>query len=441
MTHIIKYILDRDTLFRHTSFMSNVTCSCGTVPQTSATSQPIDLRFRSVEALIVKVTKRCNLDCAYCYENIQKVGDMPIEVFKELAQKALSSTQKENVEFIFHGGEPTLMPDEWFAEAFQTCRELAEHNKKHATLSMQSNLWRLSTSQLALFKRNRVSLGASLDGPASLDAMRPGAGRAIKNFLHARAEGLRIGVLMTINHSNAHQFGEITQWLRHDLGVTHFKANVAYAVGAGLSLRDLAVEQIFGAKRAILDQMISQGEDAVFEHNLIQQIDWFVGNGRNHERTSLCNSKKCGAGSRVLGVTPEGELLPCGRFKWNDSDFVLGALADLQDESEIFHARSEAFHGQAPANWLNCANCSARSICGFGCQAFITRSNSRVNVECLPTQLLFNYMTERRDAIATLHRILVAKKLIGVDDYADERYGDGTHVPYTDIYNDKYSDN
>jgi uncharacterized radical SAM superfamily Fe-S cluster-containing enzyme len=33
-----------------------------------------DFRFSNIDALIIKVTKRCNLDCEYCYEKITKSG-------------------------------------------------------------------------------------------------------------------------------------------------------------------------------------------------------------------------------------------------------------------------------------------------------------------------------------------------------------------------------
>jgi uncharacterized protein len=92
----------------------------------STDSQSWDIRFLDVSSLIVKVTKRCNLSCDYCYENIVNQGDMSIEVFKDLAYRAFTSSRRDHIDFVFHGGEPTLLPDSFFAEAFETCQTLAK---------------------------------------------------------------------------------------------------------------------------------------------------------------------------------------------------------------------------------------------------------------------------------------------------------------------------
>lgn len=155
--------------------------------QATDLSSKQDSRFSNVDALIIKVTKRCNLDCEYCYENITKSGDMDIATFQEIAEKAFYSSSKNTIEFIFHGGEPTLLPDSWYTEAFQICQTLEGSTGKKASLSIQTNLTHLTDRKLELFRDNKVSVGASLDGSATLIAsMRPGAERVIKNFLKAR---------------------------------------------------------------------------------------------------------------------------------------------------------------------------------------------------------------------------------------------------------------
>ncbi len=398
-----------------------------------------DSRFSNVDALIIKVTKRCNLDCEYCYENITKTGDMAIETFRNLAEKAFYSTSKKTVQFIFHGGEPTLLPNSWYVEAFEICQTLAEQTGKEASLSIQTNLTHLLDEKIQLFKDYKVSVGASLDGPADLDhAMRPGAQRVINNFFRAREHGLKVGVLMTINQSNFNKFEQITEWLCSTIKVSDFKANVVYSVGSGYNINDMQPEQVFEAQKAILDHMIKYNAEGVVEHNLTQQIDWFL-RPNDHETKSLCHAQRCGAGSRVLGITSDGNLLPCGRFQWNNSEFFLGNLTDFDDVEE-FEYKVDQFHALNPENWFNCQDCSARKICGFGCQAFISRSKSRANVECLPTKLLYQYFVERAEDLTSLHQILIEKKHIVVDEYDDAKYGDGTKDPYSDKYSDTYLD-
>jgi uncharacterized protein len=407
--------------------------------QESSLLDKFDLRFSSVDALIIKVTKRCNLNCEYCYENITKTGDMDIDVFRSIAQKAFFNSSKNRIQFIFHGGEPTLLPNSWYNGAFEICKTFGQLSGKEASLSIQTNLTRLTDEKIQLFKENDVSVGVSLDGPSDLsDSMRPGSELAVKNFFRARDSGLDAGILMTINQSNFNKFPMILDWLSNDMAVKDFKANVVYSVGTGNMLPDMKAEEIFMAQKSIVDYMIECKGEKLIEHNLVQQIDWFS-RDNDHETKSLCQSKTCGAGTRVLGITSDGNLLPCGRFQWNDSDYFLGNLA-IASEIEEFENEVSNFHSLNSANWLDCDNCSARKICGFGCQAFISRSNSRLNVECLATKKLYEYFVERKADILELHQHLLENKRTFLDAYGDSKYGDGTKTPYSDVYLDKYSD-
>jgi uncharacterized protein len=398
-----------------------------------------DFRFSNVNALIIKVTKRCNLNCEYCYENITKSGDMDIETFREIAEKAFFSSSKKAIEFIFHGGEPTLLPDSWYVEAFDICQMLAKQTSKEVSLSIQTNLTHLTDEKIQLFRNNKVTVGASFDGPVELGyAMRPAAKRAIDNFFKARDNGLKVGVLMTINQSNFDKFETIAKWLHNSMEVRDFKANVVYSVGSGHEIPDMKPEEIFEAQKTIIDYMLLYKSEGVVEHNLIQQIDWFF-KENDHQATSLCHAKRCGAGSKVLGITSDGSLLPCGRFKWNDSTFFLGNLTSINKVEEFQHKVNE-FHSLNPENWFNCHECSAKRICGFGCQAFISRSKSRANVECLSTKMLYRYFLEKKSELSDLYQDLLDKQHFLLESYNDRTYGDGTKEPYRDIYEDKYKD-
>ncbi len=67
--------------------------------------------------IIVKVTERCNSNCAYC-DVVRKPGTggtMPLSVFDTLCcriDEYLRSHPDERLDFIWHGGEPlTLSPE------------------------------------------------------------------------------------------------------------------------------------------------------------------------------------------------------------------------------------------------------------------------------------------------------------------------------------------
>lgn len=81
----------------------------------------------------------------------------------------------------------------------------------------------------------------------------------MENFKRAKAAGLRIGVLATMNQSNWDRMLEVIDWLQDELGERSFKANVAYPIGAGLDIRPLTGRQILKACKDVLDHVLETG--------------------------------------------------------------------------------------------------------------------------------------------------------------------------------------
>ena len=361
--------------------------------------------FAEVTTLVVKVTHRCNLACRYCYEHIVRGPDMSPETFRALIDPVMTQTRKDRVHILFHGGEPTLMDDAWYVLAVAYARHKAVIGGKRVTFSLQTNLIALKDSQIDLFHDLGIAVSVSLDGPFSDGTPdRPRHDRALENFLRLRRKGVQAGILMTINPSNARFFPQILDGLYHDLDIRHFKANPVYAVGAGRHLPDLTADQIFQAQKAMLEHLITtQGQGAI-EDNVALELRRFFAENTGPE---LCRQPQCGAGRRVLGITTQGDILPCGRFEWDDHEYRLGTI---HDEFPVrFQAKRDDFHREAPENRTECASCEARDICSYGCQAFIVRSKSRINIECEPTRLRYRYMVENREKLEPVYRVIAGR--------------------------------
>jgi uncharacterized protein len=368
----------------------------------------MDPRFGSLRSAVVKLTNRCNLRCTYCYEDIVVRGqDMTPAVFQRMAHAILSSTSEPRVLFILHGGEPTILPEDWFEENLDAARTLAQLYGKQVEFSIQSNLISISDQKLRIFQKYDVGIGGSLDNPDFVgESFRPQARRALNTYLRAREMGSRVGILATINASNVNGMRLYCDWLLNSVQVHHFKANVAYPVGAGVAMLVPRAKAIFNAQRDVVEFMM-ETDGALVEENLAQEIVRFFEShhgGRDRAGT-LCDDHRCGAGMKVVGVTPEGNLLPCGRFAWNESGAFLGSLAADADEREAaeFFEKVDRFQELNPENWRHCGQCEAKAVCGFGCQAFIVRSIAKRNIECEPTRLRFAYYQENIDRLQRLY--------------------------------------
>jgi uncharacterized protein len=369
---------------------------------------------------------------------------MSIETFKDLALAVFSSTSKDKITFIFHGGEPTLVNNAFYEAAFDYCLELQEAFNKKAKFNLQTNLLFLTQEKIDLFKRYNVSLGASLDSIMD-DSYRKGTNKFLQNFQFAKENGLRVGILSTINQSNYSHYAGFVQFLEKELCIRDFKANVVYSVGTGKFLPDIQPEMVFAAQKSILENMIANKGYGLVEENLSSQIHWYFTNADIQQNT-LCHSKTCGAGSKVIGITTEGELLPCGRFQWNDDNYKLG---NLQTDNNNFFDLVANFHSKENQNWFNCDSCEAKRICNYGCQAFICRSMSKANTECLPTKMLYNFFVENESALREVYEGLIDRKYVKIKSGYDDQYTDynDDNEPYSDYsdvyldYSDGYKDN
>ncbi|MCU0429942.1 MAG: radical SAM protein [Cytophagaceae bacterium] len=359
---------------------------------------PRDQRFLNVSTLVVKVTNRCNLDCSYCYEHIiPKGSDMSVEVFKELASRVIRSTSAPEITFLFHGGEPTLLDNSWYQHCLEYALELGRIFQKTIHFSIQTNLLALSESKIDLFKRFGIKPGVSLDNSEStIHSERGKESKVFRNFLRLREEGISCGILSTINESNYDQFYDICTFLHKEAGVKSFKANVALPVGRGYGKNALQADQIIQAQTDILRYMLDHYAQIIEQNTWLELRRFFAED--TQLKSTLCHDKVCGAGTRVLGVTTDGALLPCGRFAWSDRSFYLGTI---QEENEM-SGSVEKFMNLAPENWQHCTSCQARSICRFGCQAFIVRSQQKLNLECIPTQKRYQFFLEHQKALKNM---------------------------------------
>lgn len=166
---------------------------------------PVEPR-RPVLTAIMKATRLCNLRCTYCHS--WRDGPNQRMTFPVLARAIRSALQPgmRHVDFVWHGGEPTTLPLEffrkalWLQERFRSPGQAIEN-------SIQTNGTRLTPEWLDFLREHRFSVGVSLDGPPEvhdlrrLDAAgRPTAARVRDGLDQLRAARIRsLGVLMVVD--------------------------------------------------------------------------------------------------------------------------------------------------------------------------------------------------------------------------------------------------
>lgn len=110
--------------------------------------QERDKLQRPFSVMIKTVGPVCNLDCDYCYYLEKdalypgKKFNLPAfrmkdEVLETLIKDYIQSQPQQRIEFIWHGGEPTLLGVEYFKKALELQKKYA--NGKEIANSFQTN--------------------------------------------------------------------------------------------------------------------------------------------------------------------------------------------------------------------------------------------------------------------------------------------------------------
>jgi len=115
----------------------------------------------------------CDIACDYCFylekRCLYRNGEqyrMTDEVLSAYISQYVESQPTPIVEFVWHGGEPTLLGVDFFRRVVELQRPF--HAKRKILNALQTNALRLDDEWCAFFKENGFFIGVSLDGPQEI---------------------------------------------------------------------------------------------------------------------------------------------------------------------------------------------------------------------------------------------------------------------------------
>jgi uncharacterized protein len=135
---------------------------------------------------------------------------MSFPVVARMTARALA--EHERVHFIWHGGEPTLLPISFYEKALLVQAHLRRPGQKIGN-SMQTNATKLTPAWARFFRANNIEVGVSIDGPAPLHnrhrLYRSGAGsydRVIRGLSLLKEHEVQFGGLVVVDEGTL-EFG------------------------------------------------------------------------------------------------------------------------------------------------------------------------------------------------------------------------------------------
>ena len=127
-------------------------------------------RFGPIGLVVVQSTSLCNLDCSYCYlPDRQKKRVFDLNMLPLLMHRILESPfAGPEFSLVWHAGEPLTLPTGWYDQATAIInRSLEQFGAQDIQLDqhVQSNATLINDAWCDCFRRNRIVVGISVDGP------------------------------------------------------------------------------------------------------------------------------------------------------------------------------------------------------------------------------------------------------------------------------------
>lgn len=373
-----------------------------------------DLRTFSIMAKPVGAA--CNLRCAYCYyldkgmANHARVA-MPDDVLDAYIRQNLEAHGKDaEIEFAWHGGEPTLAPLSFYRKAVTLQKTYGAGRKIFNTL--QTNATLLDDEWCSFFAENNFLLGVSIDGPKEFHNIYRGScfDKVMHGVALLKKHKVQFNTLTTINASNWEHPREVYGFLRELTDFMQFlpvvearpaayevEKNRRFAAPPGIYSRPL--------KHPVFDFSVPQEGYGFFLKGVL--TEWKKQDyGKKHIgifEATLGNMQKRPAGVCVhealcgncAVVEINGDVYACDRYAYGE--YKIGNILETPLKELMEHNRRFGMH---KVNGLpdECFACKFVKLCFGGCPKdrilWTTGGQAGKNYLCESYQMFFEAFSD-----------------------------------------------
>lgn len=320
--------------------------------------------------------------------------------------KMKEAVLREGGSFILFGGEPLLVPmndlDELFAWGYQ----------QFGKNGIQTNGSLITPAHVEIFKKYKVNVGISVDGPAELNDMRwAGTLSRTRNLSQKTHQNIKLlvqngivpGIIVTLHTGNAlpDVLPVMGAWMREldELGIRSVRLHLMEVDNAlvGENFR-LSPKQNIGAM-LYFNQLEKELKNLRFD--VFREVEHLL---KADDRRTSCVWNACDpyTTSAVQGVEGDGKRTNCGRTNKEGIDFVKAPLPS--------YARYIALYN-TPQEFGGCKGCRFFAMCKGHCPGTSIEGDWRNRTEhCDVWKTLFTIkekeMTDKGETPLSRHRIL-----------------------------------
>jgi uncharacterized protein len=371
----------------------------------------------------------CNIQCHYCYQEPQRDAGYVKRPYD--MDKMKRAIEKEGQPFAMFGGEPLLVPMEDLEALWSWGLERFGFN------SLQTNGTLITDEHIALFKKYRVGVGISIDGPGELNDVRwhGTVERTRRSTEHTVAAIRRLCeekippsliIVLTRSNAAAGRIGTLVDWVREiaSAGVRDVRLHLLESENDAIrGAHGMTTEENIAALMAFLelDRHAPPG----------LKIDPFVGLRRllvGDDRKTTCVWHACDPYTTraVRGVEGQGQRTNCGRTNKDGVDFVKAEAAGYERYAALYHTPQDAG---------GCADCRFFMMCKGQCPGTAISGDWRNRSEHCDVWKALLASLERELLDAGQTPLSVRDDRLSVERFALERWSAGQMVSMAAFFN------
>lgn len=349
--------------------------------------------LRFTDNLIIQMTRKCNLNCKYCYEqHVNLYGNKYInfEDFKKLVDttlyyRCILGRLENHIDFHFHGGEVLLLPWDELKKDIEYLM-LRKQIFPGIEWCIQSNGLKITDEIAQYFAVRGKAFGLSFDGFSATERM---DSSTTQNFIkrlrfYHETYGTKFSSISVLTKDN------IKNWYKDMVEVS----DIMDTVGANILCPVIGQEDLvpsiedqwnFYYKPVLesfkTDNPLRERELSVVLAVVIGQILF----GLPTAGKTGCFNKLCGFGSNMTSVSPDLKLGACDKFleKGPYRDLLKEYSLDktdflgLQQANRTIHFYKKMFK---IFDELKCYECPAAGVCAGECQAYNTSKTGQLSL-------------------------------------------------------------
>ncbi len=383
---------------------------------------------RSFSVMVKTAGPVCNLDCDYCYY-LEKDALYPgkkfnlssfrmnEEVLEKLIRDFITSQPQQTIEFVWHGGEPTLLGIEYFRKALTLQKKYA--GEKEILNSFQTNGTLITDEWAEFLAENHFLCGLSIDGPKKFhDNHRRfpnGQGsweKVVECARLFRKHGVEFNTMSVVNASNSKEPATVYEFLKsigsRFMQFTPIAERIALDPANPLSI----VDNRYNKATTVMEENVSATDWGNF---LCRIFDIWVKNDVGTyfvnyfdntlaayagQYPSLCSmAPYCGCS---LAVEHNGDVYTCDHFVFED--YKLGNIFE-KNIAEMAKSDQQLFFEQRKQDTLSrqCRNCPFIKACGGDCpkNRFVKNEDGEsVSCLCEGFRMFFNHTRKHFEFMA-----------------------------------------